>query len=273
MSDPFDALFEGLRGQRPPSPFAPPTAVRRRGRQRANRQAVSIGVAVFAVTGLGAGGIVTAFGQSETPPVPPASPPTTVESPTVTESPALTEVPEEWLLTAEDLGTGWREDTGEFVQGPWYWDGAEPWCPEYRIEDYPSVEQRVDFTFRGWARQGEALLERVDQLVELFEPGAGVTSLDDVRAFIELCSRRPADGDEVAPTFYEIEENGFAGDESLLIRVEQYQFNGENIELAGELEYVAVVRVGDAVTTIRFLNVPDDMQQIAQRAADRLGGE
>lgn len=273
MSDQFDALFEGLRGQRPPAPFAPPAAVRRRGRQRAQRQAVSIGVAVFAVTGLGAGGIVATLGGSE-PPVTPASPQVTVESPEVTESPAPTEVPDRWLLTAEDLpGAGWQEDTGELITGSWYWDGAEPWCPEYQVGDFPSAGSQVDVATQGWRRDGEALLERVDQLVELFEPGAGAANLDDVRAFIELCSRRPEQGDEVASTDYEIEQTDFAGDESMLIRVERYQFgDGNEIEPAGEPQYVAVVRVGDAVTTIQYLNLRDEAVQIAQRAADRLVG-
>lgn len=280
MSDSFDELFGGLRGQQPPAPFAPAAAVRRRGRQRANRQAVSIGVAVFAVTGLGAGGVVAALGEGEQT-VPPASPPATVESPAPSESPlpepsvALTHVPAAWLLTTEDLpGDGWREQTGEIVEGPWYWDGAEPWCPEYQIEDFPSVARQVDFNVRGWVRDGAALLERVDQVVELYEPGAGTGNLDDVRAFIELCSRRPVAGDEVAPIYYEIEDTGFAGDESLLIRAEPYMFDAEdNVVPAGEPEYVAVVRAGDMVTTIRFLNVPDgDMREVAQRATDRLGG-
>jgi hypothetical protein len=282
MSNSFDELFEGLRGQQPPSPFAPAAAVRRRGRQRANRQAVSIGVAVFVVTGLGAGGVVAALGEPDAP-VPPATPPPTVESPPVTEPPVTeppvteppvpTEVSEEWFLTASDLpGTGWQRATGETIEGLWFWDVPEDSCPGYRIEDFPSIDRRVDIDVRGWLRDGEALLERVDQVAELFEPEVGAENLDDVRAFIELCSRRPEPGDEAAPTYYEIEDTGLAGDESLLIRAELYQFNGEAIEPVGEPEYVAVVRVGDAVTTIRFLNVPQDaVREVAQAAADRLG--
>jgi hypothetical protein len=270
MSDGFDTLFEGLRGQRPPTPFAPAAAVRRRGRQRAHRQAASVGVAVLAVTGLGAGGVVTALGEPG-PPVLPGG--TTAAAPSVPTSPVVTEVPDAWLLTAGDLaGTGWQEDTGELLEGAWFWDGAEPWCPEYRIEDYPSVPQQADARTIGWSRDTAVLPERVDQLVELFPPGVGAMSVDDVRAFLERCSRRPEQGDQVAPTYYEIEETGFAGDESLLVRVEQYQFNADDeIEPAGEPLHVAVVRVRDAVTTIRFLNLPDDVRIVAQRAADRLG--
>src|SRR2546423_738880 len=55
MSDPFDAAFTALRGQRPPRPFAPAAEVRRRGHQRAFRQTVVAGAVVFAVTAAGAG--------------------------------------------------------------------------------------------------------------------------------------------------------------------------------------------------------------------------
>lgn len=280
MSDPLDNLLAGLRGQRPPVPFAPAAAVRQRGRQRAQRQAVSIGVAVLVVTGLSAGGAVAALGEREAPPVPPAAttagpplPATPSPSPTPTPAPpAATAVPAEWLLEAGELpGTGWQESTGEMLTGLWYWDGAEPWCPEYRIEDYSSVSQRIYLRIRGWLRDQSALPERIDQLVEQYPVGVGTTNLDDVRAFIELCSRRPEPGDQVAPTYYEIEETGFAGDESMLIRVEQYMFNADDeIEPAGEAVHIAVVRVGDLVTTISFLNLPDEVQSIAQRAADRL---
>src|SRR5690606_1996930 len=102
------------RGQPPPAPFAPPEAVRRRGRQRAQRQAVLAGVALFAVTGLGAGGIVTVLGESPQP-VDPASPSATEPTGSVP-----TTVPQRWLLTTDDLpGSGWSEDTGETVQGAW----------------------------------------------------------------------------------------------------------------------------------------------------------
>jgi hypothetical protein len=282
MSDPFDVLLDGLRGQRPPTPFAPAAAVRRRGRQRANRQAVSIGVAVLVTTGLGAGGVVTALGDSGEPALPAgttaAAPPTarpsvppTGESPTA-ESPLPGEIPDAWLLTATDLpDAGWEEDTGELLTGAWYWDGAEAWCPEYRTADYSSVAQRVDERTLGWLRS-TVQPERVDQLVELFPSEIGAVNVDDVRAFVERCSRRPEQGDPVAPTYLEIQEEGFAGDESLLIMKEQYMFDeNDDIVPAGDPQYVVVARVGDAVTTIQFLNLPDDVRTIAQRATARLG--
>ena len=263
MSDQFDVWFEGLRGQRPPAPFAPPEAVRRRGRQRAHRQAVSAGVAVLAVTGLGAGGAVTLLDRpGPEPALPPAATATAVP----------TRIAGDWLLTVGDLaGTGWEPTGNELIEGEWYWDGAQPWCPEFRIADYPSVRQRRDLRAASWTRPGEALPERVDEVVELFEPGVGTGNLADVRRYVETCSRRPAPADEVAPTYYRIEATGIAGDESLLLRVEQYMFDQDDeIVRAGEFHHVAVVRVGDAVATIIY-RAGGDVREVAQRAAGRLG--
>ncbi|MPZ27352.1 MAG: hypothetical protein GEV12_13305 [Micromonosporaceae bacterium] len=280
MSNQLDEFFEQLRGQAPPAPFAPAAAVRRRGRQRANRQAVSVGVAVLAVTGLGAGSVVTLTGAPGPDPAPPAATssrdtpepaPTSPTSPPDPE-PTRTEVPAPWLLTADDLGgAGWEPAGNELLEGEWYWDGAQAWCPEFRIEDYPSIRQRWDLGTVSWVRDGEAVPERVDQIVELFEPGAAQSNLADVRAYVQLCSRRGVDGDETAPTYYEVEETGFAGDESLLLRVEQYAFNEDDqIEPVGEFHRVAVVRVGDAVTTIVY-QASADVRELAQRAAARMG--
>jgi hypothetical protein len=277
MSDQFDSLLAGLRGQLPPAPFAAPEAVRRRGRQRAHRQAVSAGVAVLAVTGLGAGGLVTVTGGPG--PEPPASPaPPAVTStgpavPTPTPAPTGSLVPDRWLLAAADLsgsGSGWERTGNELLEGEWYWDGAEPWCPQYRIEDYPSVRQRLDLRTVSWARPGGAMPERVDQIVARFPPGVGAANVADVRRYVATCSRRPAEGDQAAPIWYDTVATGFAGDESLLLRVEPYHFNQEGrIEPVGEFHQVAVVRVGDAVTTIVY-QAAGDVRDLAERAAARL---
>jgi hypothetical protein len=275
VSDQFDSLFEGVRGQRPPAPFAPAAAVRRRGRQRAHRQAVSVGVAVLAATGLGAGGLVTVTGGPGPDPAPP--PATTPGSPSPASpspgspSPAPGRIPPGWLLAAGDLaGTGWERTGNELLEGAWYWDGAQPWCPQFRIEDYPSIRQRRELRTVSWTRPGEARPERVDQIVELFAPGAGAVNLDDVRSYVALCSRRPVEGDQVAPTHYQTEATDFAGDESLLLRVEPYQFNQDDrIVPVGEFHHVAVVRVGDAVTTVIYQGA-GEVRQVAERAAARL---
>jgi hypothetical protein len=268
MSD-FDSLFEKLRGQAPPAPFAPAAAVRRRGRQRANRQAVSAGAAVLVAVGLGAGSAVAVLAPADPPP--PASSPTAVApSPP---APTLTEIPDRWLLTWEDLGEGWEPTSHELFESdpPWYWGDL---CEEYRDEDYPSLRHRRALAAMSWRNDESPLPGRVDQVVELFESGAAATNLDDVRAVLTLCSRRPAARDQVAPTYFEIEETGFAGDESLLIGVEPYHFNDQDeIVPAGHRRYAVVVRVGDAVSTTIYGDSYGAAQarELARLAADRLG--
>jgi hypothetical protein len=270
MSD-FDSLLERLRGQAPPAPFAPAAAVRRRGRQRATRQAVAVGAAVLVAVGLGAGSAVAVLAPADPPP---ASSPTAVAPPPP--QPTLTEIPDRWLLTWEDLGEGWEPTSHELFESdpPWYWGDL---CDEYRDENYPSLRHRLAFSAISWRNDEPSLPGRVDQVVELFGPGAGATNLDDVRAVLTLCSRRPAaadQADEVAPTYFEVEETGFAGDESLLIAVEPYHFDDQDdIVPAGHRRYAVVVRVGDVVSTTIYGDSygADQARELAQRAADRLG--
>jgi hypothetical protein len=82
---------------------------------------------------------------------------------------------------------------------------------------------------------------------------------------------------EIAPEFYTVIDEGFAGDESLLIEEETYTFEGTTISPDPWYSYVAVVRVGDVVRTISYepwqrAPVPeahDYVRELAQRAADR----
>lgn len=275
MSDQFDSLFTSLRGQSPPAPFAPATAVRRRGRQRAHRQAVSAGVAVLAVTGLGAGGAVTVFGWpgTETLPPPAATAPGTETGPATTApasptTPTRTEIPAQWLLTADDLGPGdWV--TGGFE--PERFESDPPWlfagfCPDFRADDYPSLASRLDlqtvtWTDGPWEGEGDSrpIPNWVDQVVELFQPGAATTNLQDIQAAVDGCA--------VPGVRYEVVDSGFAGDESLLV-AERYE---------GDVHvYTAVVRVGDAVTSLRSYDVElaraDEgyLRSVAETAATRI---
>lgn len=270
MSDQFGSLFNSLRGLPPPGPFAPAAAVRRRGRQRANRQAVSVGIAVLAVTGLGAGGLVTVVGQPDQTGPPAASPtgtgPTASPSPT---APVRTEIPLEWLLAADDLGPG------EWVTGfdpewtesdpPWLWGNL---CAGYQAEDYPSLANRIDLATIGWTDgpwEGEGdgpPPNWVHQVAELF--GAehiAAANMMDVRNVVGRCAQPGGEAPE-----YEVVDSGFAGDESLLVLE----------RMPGDISaFTAVVRVGDAVTTLRSYDVElaaaDDeyLLSVAERAAAR----
>lgn len=270
MSDQFDALFGQLRGQTPPAPFAPAEAVRRRGRQRAHRQAVSVGVAVLAVTGVGAGSVVTLAGDRA--PAPPAStgaPTTTAPTPGPSSpaTPARTRIPPQWLLSAADLGpgqwvTGFEPEWTE-SDPPWLWGDL---CPGYQAADYPSLATRVDLVSEAWT-DGPWTGEPdgpppnwVHQVVELFQPGAAEANLRDVRAVVDRCAR-------AGQVEHEIVADGFAGDESVLVA----ERGPEDL-----VAYTAVVRVGPAVTSLRSYDVElaraDDgyLRSVAARAADRL---
>lgn len=264
MSESLDRLFAQLQGQPPPAPFAPAEAVRRRGRRRTFHQAIAAGVAVLAVTVLGAGSVAAAL-QTPDAPHPPPRPPAATSATSPTPPGPETGIPADWLLAAADLGgSGWRHDPGELVEGPWYWGGG--WCPEYRVEDYRSITERTDLEITGFSL-GSA---RVDQVVELFAPGAAARNIDDVRAYLDLCSRRMSPDGAEAGSVYEIMATGFAGDRSLLVQVDEYQFDGtDQIVPAGTAHEVAVVQVGDAVTTIRFHD-HSDVYGVAERAGARL---
>jgi hypothetical protein len=283
MSNQFDSRFEPLRGQSPPVPFAPAAAVRRRGRQRAHRQAVSVGVAVLAVAGLGGGGLAVATGLPGPGPVVPTGPALTgpaLTGPALTGSPvppspttpAVTAIPAEWLLTQDDLaGEGWVETTHELFDSdpPWYWGSV---CEALGIEDNSSsLRQRLDLETASWVNDERPVRLRVDQVVELFErPEVAATNLDDVRRVLDRCSWTPSPGADQAGTGFHILAEDLAGDESMLVEVRHYFFEGETIAPEPLLGFVAVIRVSGTVTTL----ISEDQQMVrdlARVAAGRLG--
>lgn len=261
MSDDLGSVFAPLRSQAPPVPFAAAETVRRRGRQRARRQLALAAGAVLAVTGTGAG-VALAVTDPAGDPVPPAATATADATPPPAVQPG-------WLLSAEDLGpgqwhTGWETD----------WDGwpVPPGWPPQRCFDigFPlptSVDQEV-VTWADGAVRGEAPAAWVEQVVELFAPGTGEAALGELREAVARC----ADPAEAADTRFTIVDSGFAGDESLLVRQADHDYRGERVAVT----HLALVRVGDAVATIRGYAErsgadPAYLRELAQRSADRLG--
>jgi hypothetical protein len=271
MPDQFDVAFETLRGQQPPGPFAPPDAIRRRGRQRAHRQTLVIGLAVLVAIGGGVGWAAAALdlgpdrntnppiGTSESstaPPTEPARSSTTPPGPAPTGSGGLGTAPADpakLLLRVADLGPGnWQrfELNEPFSSADtWYWDSA---CTAYRSTDYPSL-RHIDALATIGYRHSSA---NVQQHVTRYAPGWGAKALDDTRAVLARCATD-------ATTRRAVLGGGFAGDESLLVREEG----------TGYVVLVAVVRVGDLVTLVKFLDTTVEAyaRQVAARAADRLG--
>ena len=274
MSDRIGSLLSGLAAQLPLAPFAPAEAVRRRGRQRARRRVALASVALAAVAGTGTGVLLggAPFHQLVFPPVSqPVSPP--VSPPVVTPSdpgPAVPDrIPARWLLTEEVLGPGdWRRDEfePEWTEGPdrWLWEDV---CPGYRSDDYPTLGQRLDQRTVFWSDGPWNPTDPspwVHEIVDLLRPGSGPDHLADIRAVLALCP----DG---ADARYRVTASGFAGDESMMVRGALFPVGGG----APVVNYTAVVRVGDAVVTLRGyrIDTPDDdavLRDLARRAADHL---
>ncbi len=296
MSEHLDRWFDRLRAQPPPTPFVPAEEVRRRGQRRRYRQYGLVAVAVLATTGLAATGLGKLAGSPGTAPPPIAGPSTAADAltsptgaPPVSEDDISTidsQVDGGWFLTTADLGEGdWRQLAAMvlYLDGPpdWLWAVA---CPGFTPADHPSLALRRELALRSWGtgagadavetadagsgrdwlsqdafiRQKEGL--RLVQAVDLFQSGGAHQHLADVRRVVEECDPSVW-GDD--PVSYQIVRTGFAGDESLLI-TEAWR---DSVQL------IAVVRVGEVVTTLRLYDSQADLNwllELARVAAARL---
>ncbi|MEV0157686.1 hypothetical protein AB0H57_28740 [Micromonospora sp. NPDC050686] len=300
MVDRLDAMFESLHDERAPGPFAPAEAVRRRGRQRTRHQAMVAGLAVVAVTGAGFGWagnlrpvghtpIPAASGTTaSTPPAPaPATPspsgparggtpsadprPTGTGRPDATRTDAAPAGLDSLRLRPADLGPGaWRTrpPTEPFSGDTWRWADL---CLAYRGADYPSLAHQAQLDVTGFASGQSYLYEHLHRYAD----GWGPRALADVRRVLDRCatttSPSTAPGDP-APRTVEVVDLGFAGDEAVLVRQEQWSYEGEVLSRDPLVTLTAVVRVGDLVATVLFSPDRDEAyaRGVARAAAQRL---
>jgi hypothetical protein len=284
MSDPLSVALDGLRGQNPPGEFAPPDAVRQRGRQRAARQAALAAVAVLTVVGTTAG-LLGGYGRANGPD--PAIPPPAATS-VATPSPApsgsasrsasvspsagpsstgATSTGSPFLQAAE-LGPGqWQRTGHELLEGGrWSWAQL---CPTYREADYRSLREQRSIDALRYA---DGPSRSVGQIIETYNAGKGAANVADVRSVLQRCSRTTKWPDGTAPAVYQTTPLD-AGDEAFLVRTEARVY-GEGEELAPEpvVSLDVVVRVGDRVTKV---SVPGEdaafARTLAHKAAARLG--
>jgi hypothetical protein len=252
MSDPLDALFDQLRRQPPLVAFAPPELVRRRGRQRAHRQALAGAGAVLAVVGVGVGGLPWLVDPDRGPAGETASPSVGVSAtPGPTASPAArpTDVPLAVMLRPADLGAGaWTPLHPEGVfkgEERWYW---ADWHAGYRTADYPSRRHQVAQRVVRYESDKPAIVE---EIVERYDPGWGSRNMTDVRTVVAKSGATPyARPGAGAPLRHTIIGRGFAGDESLLVEQKSWSFDGSTAIPRSQIQVIAVVRVGDLVATV-----------------------
>ncbi|HEX5997172.1 MAG TPA: hypothetical protein VFY84_18695 [Jiangellales bacterium] len=275
MSDPIDVLFDQMRAQLPPVRFAPPELIRRRGRQRSHRQALTVGLAMLSVVGVG-GGLPSLVEVDRTPgPAEVTASPSADESgtpgPTVLLTPAPTDVPSTIMLRPTDLGAGtWTPLPPEGVfkgEERWYW---ADWHAGYRSEDYPSRSHQLD---QRVVRYEGTQQSPVEEIVERYDTGWGSRNLADIRAVVAKSGATPyARPGAGGPLRHKIVERGFAGDESLLIEQKGWSFNGSTTIPQDLIQLIAVVRVGDLVATVipPLGARPEVVNTLAVAAAERL---
>jgi hypothetical protein len=261
VSDPIEATIRTLRGQEPPGGFAPAEAVRRRGTRRTYRQLLTAVVAVLAV----AGGVVTWAGtrtERQVSPVTTSVTPSSSGMPSVRPPVALAPA---MFLTAADLRPGNLVigQAGEIGRDVWMWQDI---CQPYRQADYPSLAERVQMDWRDFSRTngtGAGV-----QMIERYEAGAGPRNFDDVRARLRDCDGMQSDRVVGAdPLRWTLVASGFAGDDAVLAKQEQFSQGGPV-----RVTFQFAVRVGDLVSTVRLdVGVSEaTARDIAAKAAARL---
>lgn len=281
MSDPLTSRLGLLRNQRPPREFEAPEVVRQRGRARHRRSVVAASTAVLALIGGGTGvGLALASERRGTIDVAPPTPVPVTSTPAPVSSPPPTSVPPQpspvvtgdaanLFLRASDLGPGWRqrEKEPEIFEGqdPWYFSEA---CEDYRRTDYPSLDHLLTADAEGF--DGPAPSHHLVEIVTRYAAGWASRSVADGRAVVARCgTASPPPG--VAPTRRTIVDSGFAGDESVLVKVEQWYYDGEKIASQPLVTFVCVVRVGDRVATLVISGESGlDPRTVASRAVQRL---
>jgi hypothetical protein len=279
-------LIEQLRETHPPTPFASPAALRRRGRQRAHRQALAAGAATFALAGVAAGlpWIVDVDhrggpldGVSPTAPATASStaptPSSTAPSATARPAPSGTDVPLSLMLRPGDVGARVRVEQVD-DQGPdgpdWPW--AMPACSNYRASDYPSRGAVVSALLLAYAEGGSS---RAFEWVERHPAGQGPVAFQDVLRVVARC---PSFRDIGLPVHdpwtgwavtNEVLAHDVAGDESVLVR---QQLMPVGMAAAARIEYYVAVRVGDLIATVRLVDGDEaEARTLGERAAARLG--
>jgi hypothetical protein len=161
------------------------------------------------------------------------------------------------LLTADDFaaisGVSSSEIDDGGPDGPeWPMLSVVNGCPDYQAEDYPTIAKRHDARHLGYS-SGEWIAW---EAVESYPDAAA--NMADVRKIIATCpTNQVPDGVEVRLTLV---AEQFAGDDSLLVRVER-----------ATTDYVVVVRVGNVVATLMYPMGPEsDARAMANAMVARL---
>ncbi|MET7952264.1 hypothetical protein [Micromonospora sp. NPDC005324] len=164
-------------------------------------------------------------------------------------------------MQPSEIGAGWRERVAQSAAPSWPWDQSD--CPNYRSENYKAQLHR-----RGAIQRFYELEERsltAHQVVEKYEPGWAVRSVDDVRQVLKQCATYILMGSRLS---FSLVDASYLDGAGLLVRGRI-----EHVSSPATNAYFIAVRRGNIVST---LNLPDlgseaEVRAIAARLVARLG--
>jgi hypothetical protein len=262
MSDDLTRTLEPLRGDLARAGLPDPSAVRRRGERRRITVVVTAALAVALVLG-GAVGAASYLAAAGTTTVPPASGPASPDgsAPTRTDGPAPTSQPPR--PTAEPTA-GLAPETAILpeLRGP---DGYQT-ALEYRTylspprpcerPRFPSdAHPRLHRPAHGMVADtgGPGPTVQMEYVVRYLDGSDGAKAyLADLRSDIRACPGRVASGMGRGDHKWSIVESGFAGDDSVLVRL-RGSGRGYDASACCTDFYLAVVRDGEIVVALTDL--------------------
>ncbi|WP_144123065.1 hypothetical protein [Catellatospora sichuanensis] len=296
MSDHVDQLVDRIAGELNAVRWADPAQLRATARRRTLRSVVAVPVVVlvlvagvWATVGTGPGGRVPDVAASRSGPTVMASPsPTGAPSPstpagTPSTGTAPPEVPVEALLQAEDVGTDAILDNQYMsLPGEQGFVFGHDECPAY-------AGLKIVAPLRHTAGRGHTVVtgdphdadsDRVFVNTRRYTAKDAAQVLADARRFVRACRSYRA-GTEASternPAHAEISwsvlAEGFAGDESVLVRQRYVSVLDSTGESAGQgaLALYALIRVRDVVTIVHLQqDQPERIKALSVKAAVRL---
>jgi len=163
------------------------------------------------------------------------------------------------LLGRRDIpGAGWR---AVGVPDELGWSFALSGCPVYVTTDYPAQRHRASARAAAFT-QGHGRAVRL--VLEQYADGWADQAMTDVRRVIAACPRYN-DGEVLAS--HTVEAEGFAGDDSLMVRSDHVKGTEPPQEW-----WTAVVRRGETVATVTGTQLTEsEVRRIAATQAGKLG--
>jgi hypothetical protein len=168
------------------------------------------------------------------------------------------------MLAPADLGSGWRVRTVGAKSQPPGWRWALRQCVLYDAADYPAQQHRSAVRYQSF---GHGARRQASQLIEGYDAGWGVRSLEDTRRVLETCARYEYSDPKVEfLESHRIVEEGSGGDDALLV---------ESVRIAPPhpttVRHTALVRMGDLVVTVTGTDLSkEEARRLALLATDRL---